>query len=278
MNHGTSADSGRVFGRHSEHTSKQHHLLSLAYDAMTTERLVQAGVAPGWRCLEVGAGNGSVAAWLARRVGPSGVVVATDIHPGHIAGAGNLTVTHHDIVRDPLPEAEFDLVHARQVLPLLPERLAVLDRLARTLKPGGVLQLDDFDITYGPALLMPDRAARELYATFIETKIQLMTRAGVDVAWGRNAAEAMRCADLIDIDPQPRLELWRPGSPGARLAANHTRHLRDQFVKEGMTDRQLADIRALLAHPDFRATSCPIYSVQGRRPCNTLRGRRVRVA
>src|SRR6516225_10598200 len=36
-------------------------------------------VQPGWRCLEVGAGRGSMAAWLADRVGPKGRVVATDV-------------------------------------------------------------------------------------------------------------------------------------------------------------------------------------------------------
>ena len=34
---------------------------------------------PGWRCLEIGAGRGSMATWLAERVGPAGQVVATDI-------------------------------------------------------------------------------------------------------------------------------------------------------------------------------------------------------
>lgn len=267
MKRGTGAPpaSRHVFGEPSEHTARQHQMLSLAYDPMTIERLVQAGVAPGWRCLEVGAGNGSVARWLARRVGPSGVVVATDTRPENISKVERVKVMRHDIARDPLPEAEFDLIHARLVLPLLPERLVVLDRLVRALKPGGVLQLDDFDVTYAPALLMPDPAARELYQTFTEAKIRLMTRAGVDVAWGRHAAEAMRGAGLTGIDPRPHLELWFPESPGVRLMANHTRHLREEFVAEGMTDRQLADVRALLAHPEFRATSYAMYSVQAHR-------------
>lgn len=251
---------------HGDHTSEHHRWLSLAYDPMTTDRLVEAGVAPGRRCLEVGAGNGSVALWLARQVGPTGRVTATDLRPERVPAAENMEVVRHDIVRDPLPEAEFDLVHARLVLRLLPERIAVLDRLVRALKPGGVLQIDELDSTYGPALLMPDPAARTLYETFTEAKIRLMTRTGIDVAWGRKAAEAMRRAGLIGIDPLPRLELWDSDSPGLRLVAHHTRRLRERFLREGMTDRQLADVRALLSDPGIRVGSYPIYSVQGRRP------------
>ncbi|MEU8325929.1 class I SAM-dependent methyltransferase [Nonomuraea sp. NPDC048881] len=255
-----------VFGERRDHVAEQHRCLELAYDPMTIERLAEAGVGPGMRCLEVGAGGGSVAEWLARRVGSAGSVLATDVEPAFEPVAPRLEVVRHDIVRDPLPEAAFDVVHARLVLLLLPERLAVLDRLVRALKPGGVLQLDEFDITYGPGLLMPDPASAELYETFMQAKIRVMTRAGVDVAWGRHAAAAMRRAGLTGVDPRPRVESWDARSPGARLVAHHTRHLRDRFAEEGLTDRQLADVRALLAHPDFRATSCVTYSVQGRRP------------
>lgn len=233
---------------------------------MTIDRLVEAGAAPGRHCLEVGAGNGSVALWLARQVGPTGSVTATDLRPEPVPAAENMKVVQHDIVRDPLPDAEFDLIHARLVLRLLPERLAVLDRLVRALKPGGVLQIDELDGTYGPALLVPDPAARTLYDTFTDAKTRLMTHAGIDVAWGRKAAGAMRCAGLVDIDPSPRLELWDSDSPGLRVVAHHTRRLREQFLWEGMTDRQLAEVRALLSDPGIRVGSYPIYSVHGRRP------------
>jgi hypothetical protein len=45
-------------------------------------------VRPGWRVLEVGAGRGSMAAWLAERVGPAGQVVATDIDCRHLDRLG----------------------------------------------------------------------------------------------------------------------------------------------------------------------------------------------
>jgi ubiquinone/menaquinone biosynthesis C-methylase UbiE len=45
----------------------------------TIRRMGNIGVTDGWICLEVGAGAGSIARWLARRVGPTGSVVATDL-------------------------------------------------------------------------------------------------------------------------------------------------------------------------------------------------------
>ena len=51
-------------------------------DPATTRCLIAIGVTQGWRCLDVGAGGGSVARWLAERVGPDGSVVAVTSIPG----------------------------------------------------------------------------------------------------------------------------------------------------------------------------------------------------
>lgn len=255
---------GYVFDNESAHSREQHQCLSEMLDPMTTRRLAQTGVTDGWHCLEVGAGGGSVAVWLAGRVAPSGSVLATDIKPAHIRAGAGLEVARHDIVRDPLPEAAFDLIHARLVLLHLPERREVLGRLARALRPGGWLQLDEFDITYGPALLMPSGRARELYEGFLAAKARVFATAGGDGAWGRHVAQAMHDAGLVDVDPDVHLEVWHSGSPGARLLIHHTFHLRDRFIEAGMTDRDLREVRTVMADPRFRATSCAIYSVQGR--------------
>ncbi|MGH3766333.1 MAG: class I SAM-dependent methyltransferase [Pseudonocardiaceae bacterium] len=262
----SNAQPGYVFDNDSVHAQDQHRCLAEMLDPMTTARLAQTGVTDGWHCLEVGAGEGSVASWLAQRVAPSGSVLATDIQPSSIPARAGLEVIRHDIVHDPLPEAAFDLISARLVLRNLPQRRAVLDRLVRALRPGGWLQLDEFDITYSPGLLMPDPPARALYETFLAAKATLFDTAGADGAWGQHAAQAMLDAGLVDIDPVPHLELWHAGSAGVGLLIHHTFHLRERFIAAGMTDRQLADVRTLLADPTFRASSCVIYSVQGRRP------------
>jgi ubiquinone/menaquinone biosynthesis C-methylase UbiE len=50
-------------------------------DAHTLEQLVALGIVVGWTCLEIGAGAGSIAYWLAAQVGNEGRVVATDVQP-----------------------------------------------------------------------------------------------------------------------------------------------------------------------------------------------------
>ena len=100
---------------------------------------------PGWRCLDVGAGGGSLTQWLCERVGPRGSVVAVDADTRFLdkLGAANLEVRRADVVHEPLPERAFDLVHTRFLLQHLPERERVLEKLARAVKPGGLLVVFD---------------------------------------------------------------------------------------------------------------------------------------
>jgi len=62
---------------------RARHRLSLLEQylyPMTKRRMTMLGIRHGLRCLEVGAGGGSVAAWLCEQVGSTGRVVATDIN------------------------------------------------------------------------------------------------------------------------------------------------------------------------------------------------------
>lgn len=51
--------------------------LETTFDPSTIRYLTSVGVADGWACWEIGAGGGSIARWLADRVGPAGSVLAT---------------------------------------------------------------------------------------------------------------------------------------------------------------------------------------------------------
>lgn len=177
--------------------------LEQRYDPVTTARLDEIGTPWGGRCLEIGGGGGSIARWLAERVGPDGSVLVTDIDTSRIDVAGcpwpNVEVRSHDIVHDALPEGEFDLVHARLVLIHIPERQAVLRRILRALRPGGCLVLDEFDCTWSHVLAAPDTGAAALVDKIVDAVHRVLERGGMDLAWGRNAYGAMAAAGFGDL-------------------------------------------------------------------------------
>lgn len=262
---GLAAHGRYLFDNDNPESGGQHQALSRLLDSFTFERLESTGVRSGWHCLEVGAGGGSVATWLAERVRPGGRVLATDIKPGWIPPAEGLEVVQHDVVNDPLPEAAFDLVHARLVLSHLPEREKVVAKLVAALRPGGWLQIDEIDISYWPILLTPDDTSRDLFETYQSTMALLLARRGSDPTWGSRVAQVMSDAGLASVDPVCRYETWTAGSPGFDLLVSNSIQLRDGFVSAGMDDDQLDRARAVMADPRFLANSFAMYSVLGRK-------------
>ena len=141
-------------------------------DGTTTRRLDALRVAAGWRCLEVAAGRGSIARWLARRVGPSGQVVATDLNPRFLRSAklpGNIEVREHDVLEHDFEPQAYDLVHARALLVHMPDPEQAVARLAAAVRPGGCLLIEEADFSmfrasdaHYPGAEAFDRSARRL--------------------------------------------------------------------------------------------------------------------
>jgi 2-polyprenyl-3-methyl-5-hydroxy-6-metoxy-1,4-benzoquinol methylase len=85
------------------------------WDGGSRALLEELGIGAGWKCLEVGAGGGSLVEWMA---GHGAHVTAIDIDTrfvDHLA-SDSIEVRRVDIREDELPQAEFDLVHSRLVL------------------------------------------------------------------------------------------------------------------------------------------------------------------
>ncbi len=158
--------------------------LAQAYDSRTFEVLDQIGIRVGWRCLEVGAGIGSVARWLAYRVGDTGYVLATDAEPRL---PPDMTLPHlksieHNVVVNDLP-GEFDLVHIRFLLDTLPERQAVLTKLIAAARDGGWVVIEEFDLgSLGP--VAGSAKATKRFATVAAAYRRWLTAAGSDVRFG----------------------------------------------------------------------------------------------
>jgi SAM-dependent methyltransferase len=171
--------------------------LTHLYDPTTMRLCEQLGVASGWRCLDVGAGTGTVAELLAERVGPTGHVVALDTDTRFLdpIAAPNLEVWRADVTADPLPEAHFDLVHARLLLEHLPARRELLSTLAGALRPGGVLLIEDFDwVTAG--VIDPPNPTHDAVALACRT---FLLGRGYDPYFGRALPRLMRESGLAGV-------------------------------------------------------------------------------
>ena len=107
-----------VLDHHLSGERQRLSLMSRLLDPMHRRHIERLGVGPGARTLEVGCGNGSMSAWLAKRIAPGGRAVAVDLDLSLIDAEDvpGLELRQGDICAGPVTPADFDLVTARAVL------------------------------------------------------------------------------------------------------------------------------------------------------------------
>lgn len=236
-------------------------------DPGTIRALEGLKVGAGWRCLEVGAGGGSIAAWLARRVGDAGKVIATDLDTRHLAdraAANNFAVWRHDIVADSLDEQHFDLVHARLVLEHIAERDLVLPKMVRSLRRGGWLLAEAVD--YVSAVPVSELGARE-HAHSQRVRLCEFEGAGIRADLGRHLPRLFREAGLVDVGSEGRVYVMEGGSPGARWFQLSMAQLRSRLRgPDKLSDAEIDRMLELFADPGWAALSPIIFACWGRLP------------
>jgi SAM-dependent methyltransferase len=241
------------------------------FDAASRRYLAGLGVGPGWRCLEVGCGAGGVALWLADQVGPTGHVLATDLDPRFLEGHGraNLEVRRHDLMRDPLAPATFDLVHARAVLVHIPERGRALANLVAAVRPGGWLVIEDVDFGGAAAALagqyvVPAReaAATERMYRAIEA---VFAAVGADASCGARLTAALTEVGLQDVSAELHAPLVRGASPSGWVPLS-VEHLRPRLVAAGLlTEAEVEHCLRVMADPEARYLPPLMVTAWGRR-------------
>ncbi len=248
-------------------TADRLSALARLFDPGTARHLTELGVGPGWHCLEVGGGTGTVADWLCERVGASGRVVVTDIDTRFLArnGRPNLDVRRHDVASDPLPEAAFDLVHTRLVLGHLPARDAVLARLIAALKPGGWIlaeEFDSFSLRPDPWINSDETALKTSGAMQ-----DVLARNGVDLYYGRRLPGRLRAHGLAEVAAEGRLFMYQGGSLGTDLLGLSFRQVAAEMIAAGrISQAELANDLQELVDPQFAMPSPIMWAARGRRP------------
>jgi demethylmenaquinone methyltransferase/2-methoxy-6-polyprenyl-1,4-benzoquinol methylase len=118
----------------------------------------QANVRPGQHVLDVASGTGDLALAFAKRVGPRGRVVMSDINGQMLTRGRNRLIDQgcpvESVVCDaehlPFPDASFDLVTVAFGLRNMTDKQAALKEMARVLKPGGKCLVLEFSKVAAP--------------------------------------------------------------------------------------------------------------------------------
>ncbi|WP_326836924.1 methyltransferase domain-containing protein [Amycolatopsis rhabdoformis] len=235
--------------------------LEQTYDPTTRKRLSALGLAGGWRCLEVGAGAGSIARWLGEQAGPDGSVCAVDLEVTALHDLpANVEVRQADIRSDPLPEAAFDVVHARLLLNHLSEREAVLDRLVAALRPGGWLLLEEGD-TFSIGAIDEDTDHARAMRAWCEV---LATVADVD--FGRKLPALVVSRGLTDVGVECEVPYAEGGTLGTEWLALTFDQLNERAGGQILDAATVERWKDKLAEPGQWFPSLSLVAVRGRRP------------
>jgi 2-polyprenyl-3-methyl-5-hydroxy-6-metoxy-1,4-benzoquinol methylase len=241
------------------------------WDRYTRAYLEALRISPGWRCLEVGAGSGTMTRWLADRVSPGGKVVAADIDIRFLQWLKDpvVEVRRFDITSDQDEAGAYDLVYARMVLMHLPQPDTHLAKMAGLVRPGGWLLVQDVDFAYleTPAssqfTLPPSnrrfgmRIMREINA--------LMSATGADKTVAQRHPRRLWELGFEDIGAESVNRLQR-GNPHGPYKAAFER-VKGYLVQYGGVSERDANRRLdQMGDPRIGFSSGPMMSAWGRKP------------
>ena len=142
-----------------------------------------ANLKPGDKALDIAGGTGDLALAFAKKVGPTGQVVHTDINEAMLRTGRdrltNLGVMLPTVICDaeqlPFPEGHFDLVSVAFGLRNMTHKDAALREMNRVLRPGGKLLVLEFS-----KVAKPLRAAYDWYSFNVLPKMGSLVAGDAD--------------------------------------------------------------------------------------------------
>jgi SAM-dependent methyltransferase len=256
----------RINDDESQVRQEQARLLVLAevFDPWSRATLRDLGIGPGWSCCDVGSGAGTMVAWMAEQVGPTGRVVSIDVDtrfqpPAH----GVVDVRVLDVTAEPIGDREFDLVHARGLLQHLVEREAVLDAMLAAAKPSGWVVVQDSDWVQ-----FDEQPVPEPFATLSST-LRELSRAqhGHDASWGRYLLDAFARRGCVDVDARGRIFTMHGGTASAEWYVGGLARAVDVVPADVFPPGfSAAEAIAQARDPNFRILSPISLTAWGRKP------------
>jgi SAM-dependent methyltransferase len=245
-------------------------LMSELLDPLHRSLLERLGLRPGWRCLEIGCGNGSVSRWLAGRVGPNGQVVATDLDLRYVGDlrAPNLKVRQLDILKDRVEAGAYDLVTGRAVLHHVRSPKKAVQHMVEFLKPGGVL------LSIEPDFLPATVASPEPLRAFWQAWLEWSDSVGVDYFVGRKMPGLLSATGLVNVGAEGTTAFYRGKSPWAEYWLETLNELRPRLIESSyVTAPLLSHFNRLYSDPRIWTSAITFVASWGTK--QQIRHRRV---
>jgi SAM-dependent methyltransferase len=255
--------------------SERLRLLVEMLDPLTAANFDAVGVKPGWNCLEVGAGSGTIARNLSQRVGNTGSVVATDVDTGFLCRLGeipNIEVRTHDIVTDELETDCYDLVHCRLLLmhlggnPICAQK--ALSRMFHAVKPGGWLVIEEGDLGLLRSAAPDHRQSERFDDSFGSVTKSLHDEGMMDPHFGRKLRGLLEQLELQDIGHEARTWVHRGGEAGAKRTWMNVNSepLRSVLLNRcALTKEDYEALSIIFEDPTFLFVDTVMFSAWGRR-------------
>lgn len=236
-------------------------LMAELLDPFHREQLRALGLSPGWRCLELGCGVGSIARWLAEQVGSSGHVVASDIDLSYVgpSDSPNLEVRRIDVLHDSIEPGSYDLITARALLHHLANPRSAIERMLSGLKPSGHILLIE------PDMLPATVAEPDAVSGFWGGWLRWSAAQGIDYAIGRKLPSLLAGFGSTDITGQGRTEFYSGGSPWAQYWLATVKELSSRLLGSGDIDEaELSAWQAAYADPGYWTAAITFVATAGR--------------
>jgi len=236
------------------------------FGVLTRQLWREAGLAPGMTVLDIGCGAGDTTLLAAELVGPSGRVIAIDRSGEALAlvrwraaaaGLANVELVEGDIAELSL-DRPVDALVGRLVLMYFRDQAAALRRLARHVRPGGLIVLQEID-TLGGRCDPPS----ELWDVTLRRVDQAFVAGGAEPRMGTKLLAAFLGAGL----PRPQLLLGARVESGAdsvayEVLAGIARTLLPVMEKAGIATAAEVGIDSLAARlrEDAVAREATVYA------------------
>jgi ubiquinone/menaquinone biosynthesis C-methylase UbiE len=249
------------------------HVQGDALIADTSIMLDRIGVAPGWRCVDLGCGPRGITDLLSTRVGPTGRVVGLDadaVFLDHarqhatLRGFVNVEYVSGDVFHTGLPAGSFDLVHTRFVLSTVGNAEGFLEECARLTRPGGRVAFQEADIS--TLHCYPSHPAWERLKRALA---DILPQAAGNPQFAHGLYRLLRQAGFEDVQYRPFVVGFRSGDPMADYLPATMESFRSVLVEKVVIaselDAAIAECRAHLAEPGTVSTYHTVVQVWGTR-------------